>query len=74
MVEAGGGEVRVRWMTPREYARLQGASEDFDFKTVSEAQALFGFGDAVCVPVVAWLARHALIPAAAAADLARQAA
>jgi DNA (cytosine-5)-methyltransferase 1 len=25
-------------------------------------QALFGFGDAVCVPVIAWLARNYLNP------------
>jgi DNA (cytosine-5)-methyltransferase 1 len=25
-------------------------------------QALFGFGDAVCVPVVEWIARHYLNP------------
>ena len=66
VVEAGGGEVRTRWMTPREYARLQGAPEDFGFSAVTEAQALYGFGDAVCVPLIAWLARHALVPAATA--------
>jgi DNA (cytosine-5)-methyltransferase 1 len=27
-------------------------------------KALFGFGDAVCVPVVAWIARHYLNPLA----------
>ena len=64
VVEAGCDSVRVRWMTPREYARLQGAPEDFDFSSVTEAQALYGFGDAVCVPLIAWLARHALVPAA----------
>lgn len=52
-------------MTPREYARLQGAPEDFDFAPVSEAQALYGSGDAVCVPLIRWLADHALVPAAA---------
>lgn len=26
-------------------------------------QALFGFGDAVCVPVIKWIARHYLNPA-----------
>ncbi len=53
LVEAGGGTVRVRWMTPREYARLMGAP---DFKLEARRnQALFGFGDAVCVPVVTWL-------------------
>jgi DNA (cytosine-5)-methyltransferase 1 len=25
-------------------------------------QALFGFGDAVCVPVIEWIARHYLNP------------
>jgi DNA (cytosine-5)-methyltransferase 1 len=25
-------------------------------------QAIFGFGDAVCVPVVEWIARHYLNP------------
>jgi DNA (cytosine-5)-methyltransferase 1 len=53
LVEAGNGRVRVRWMTPREYARLMGAP---DFKLQARRnQALFGFGDAVCVPVVTWL-------------------
>lgn len=66
VVEAGRDAVRVRWMTPREYARLQGAPEDFDFSPVSEAQALYGFGDAVCVPLIRWLAEHALVPSAAA--------
>lgn len=56
--------VRVRWMTPREYARLQGVSDEFDYSAVTDAQALFGFGDAVCVPVIAWLAEHVLVPAA----------
>ena len=66
VVEAGRNAARVRWMTPREYARLQGAPEDFDFSPVSEVQALYGFGDAVCVPLIRWLAEHALIPSAAA--------
>lgn len=66
VVEAGRGAARVRWMTPREYARLQGTPEGFDFSPVSEIQALYGFGDAVCVPLIRWLADHALIPSAAA--------
>ncbi len=61
LVEAGDGEVRVRWMTPREYARLMGAP---DFKLVARRnQSLFGFGDAVCVPVVGWLCAHYVVPA-----------
>jgi DNA (cytosine-5)-methyltransferase 1 len=48
-------------MTPREYARLQGAP-DYHLDGVSDNQARFGFGDAVCVPVVEWLAREYLKP------------
>jgi DNA (cytosine-5)-methyltransferase 1 len=61
VVEAGRGDVRVRWMTAREYARLQGAP-DISFGPATESQARFALGDAVCVPAVAWLARHYLIP------------
>lgn len=60
VVEAGCGEVRVRWMTAREYGRLQGVPDAFGFDSVSDNQAMFGFGDAVCVPVVEWVARHYL--------------
>jgi DNA (cytosine-5)-methyltransferase 1 len=61
LVEAGRGRIRVRWMTPREYARLMGAG-DYRLDGLRRNQALFGFGDAVCVPVVAWLAEHYLMP------------
>ena len=54
VVEAGSGIARIRWMTAREYARLQGVA-DFVLDGVSESQAMFGFGDAVCVPAVRWL-------------------
>lgn len=63
LVEAGRGQWRVRWMTPREYARLQGA-DGYELADVTDNQAMFGFGDAVCVPAVAWVARHCLRPAA----------
>jgi DNA (cytosine-5)-methyltransferase 1 len=61
LVVAGRGGVRVRWMTPREYARLMGAGE-YRLDGLRRNQALFGFGDAVCVPVVGWLAEHYLMP------------
>ncbi len=58
VLQMGGGVVRARNMTAREYARLQGAPH---YKiTVPYNQALFGFGDGVCVPVVEWLARECL--------------
>lgn len=52
---AGGGTVRVRWMTPLEYARLMGAGS-YQLGHATDAQLIYGFGDAVCVPVVRWLA------------------
>lgn len=58
---AGHGEFRVRLLTPRECARLMGAN-DFQISCGSN-QALFGFGDAVCVPVIEWIAREYLSPA-----------
>jgi len=64
LVEAGYGNVRVRWMTGLEYARLQGAS-NIQLDDATESQIRFALGDAVCVPVIAWLAEHYLVPALA---------
>lgn len=61
VVRAGRGKVQVRWMTPVEYARLMGAG-DYDLSAARTNQALFGFGDAVAVPAVAWLAENYLMP------------
>jgi len=55
---AGRGRFNVRLLTPRECARLMGA-DDFVLK-VPLNQALFGFGDAVCVPVIEWIAKNYL--------------
>ncbi|HMP08310.1 MAG TPA: DNA cytosine methyltransferase, partial [Lacipirellulaceae bacterium] len=65
-----GPRLRMRWMTPREYARLQGAP---DYVLPDNAiQGYFGFGDAVCVPVIQWIDRHMLTPVfEAAADASR---
>jgi DNA (cytosine-5)-methyltransferase 1 len=55
-----GPELRMRWMTPREYARLQGAP---DYTLPDNAiQGYFGFGDAVCVPAIEWIDRNMLTP------------
>ncbi|MDR0417294.1 MAG: DNA cytosine methyltransferase [Propionibacteriaceae bacterium] len=59
----GGGRLHVRWMTPREYATLMGASH-YHLDGARANQSLFGFGDAVAAPVVEWLARHYLAPLA----------
>ncbi len=60
LVAAGMGRFAVRLLTPRECARLMGADK-FVIKS-SLNQALFGFGDAVCVPVIEWIARNYLNP------------
>lgn len=59
IMEAGKGTCRMRFMTPREYARLQGVPDNFPI-TVPVNQALYGFGDAVCVPAIEWIGRHGL--------------
>jgi DNA (cytosine-5)-methyltransferase 1 len=61
LFQAGGGRYQVRLLTARECARLQGAPESFKIN-VGLNQALFGFGDAVCVPAVEWIAEHYLLP------------
>jgi DNA (cytosine-5)-methyltransferase 1 len=60
LLKAGYGKYFVRLLTPRECARLMGAN---GYKiSVPLNQALFGFGDAVCVPVIEWIAKHYLNP------------
>jgi len=59
LVQAGFGHIQMRVMTPREYARLQGVPDDFVIG-VSTNQALNGFGDAVCVPAIQWIAKNVL--------------
>ncbi len=61
VVRLGNGRMQVRWMTPKEYARLMGAGE-YDLSTARTNQALFGFGDAVAVPAVSWLSENYLLP------------
>lgn len=61
VVFLGYGDFRIRWMTPREYASLMGAP-DFPIDGVKERHAYSGFGDAVCAPVVEWLATNYLVP------------
>ena len=61
IVRAGRGEVAVRWMNLVEYARLQGA-ENLRYDSVTPWQAMFALGDAVCVPVIEWLAKNCILP------------
>lgn len=59
VVKAGNGAIRMRHMTAREYARLQGVPDSYPIQ-VDEIQALTGFGDAVCVPLITWIGRNVL--------------
>lgn len=60
LFKGGKGRFRVRLLTARECARLMGAA-DYNIK-VPESQALYGFGDAVAVPVMAWITTYYLDP------------
>lgn len=60
LFKAGRGVRQVRLLSARECARLQEAPDSFRIN-VPLNQALFGFGDAVCVPVVEWIAENHLI-------------
>jgi DNA (cytosine-5)-methyltransferase 1 len=64
VIEAG--RLRMRWMTPVEYARLQGVP-DFNIRR-PRIQALTGFADAVCVPAIEWIAEHILNPLVSGVD------
>lgn len=63
LVRVGQGAIKMRLMTPREYARLQGVPDDYPLP-LQINQALTGFGDAVCVPVIVWIAENILNPLA----------
>lgn len=60
LLKVGRGEVKIRFVSPSECARLMGADE-FNISG-STTEALFSFGDAVCVPVVEWIGLHYLPP------------
>lgn len=61
LVRVGQQSIRMRLMTPREYARLQGVPDDYPMPSQVN-QALSGFGDAVCVPAITWIAENILNP------------
>lgn len=59
LFKAGKGKYQVRLLTARECARLQGVIDSFKIN-VPLNKALFGFGDAVCVPAVEWIVENYL--------------
>jgi DNA (cytosine-5)-methyltransferase 1 len=60
LFKAGKGRYLARLLSPVECARLMGAGDYRISGTLN--QALFGFGDAVCVPVIEWIAENYLNP------------
>jgi DNA (cytosine-5)-methyltransferase 1 len=61
LFKAGRQRYQVRLLTARECARLQGVPDNYKVD-VPLNQALFGFGDAVCVPAVEWIITNYLNP------------
>ncbi|MEC4818258.1 MAG: DNA (cytosine-5-)-methyltransferase [Scytonema sp. PMC 1069.18] len=62
IVRAGFGCFDARLINACESARLMGASEYLIPQNISLNNILFGFGDAVCVPVIEWIAANYLNP------------
>ncbi len=62
LFRGGNGKYAVRLLTPRECARLMGADEFTLRPDLPRNRALFGFGDAVCVSAIEWIARYYLNP------------
>lgn len=61
LIQAGFGEWKVRLLNPREYARLQGVRDSFLLPD-NMNKSFFAMGDAVCVPVIAFLSNQILSP------------
>lgn len=61
LIRAGFGDWSVRLLTPREYARLQGVRDDFILPE-NDNKGYFAMGDAVCVPVIEYLADQVITP------------
>jgi DNA (cytosine-5)-methyltransferase 1 len=60
LLKAGYGRYYARLLSPAECARLMGADDFAVSGTLNDA--LFGFGDAVCVPAIEWIAANYFEP------------
>ncbi|MBD2195251.1 MULTISPECIES: DNA cytosine methyltransferase [Calothrix] len=60
LVRFGKGRFDARLINARESAHLMGAPEYLIPEHISFNNILFGFGDAVCVPVIEWIAQYYL--------------
>ena len=63
IVQREGDDLRTRWLSPREAARLMGAPDSYQLPS-GYTEAYNAMGDAVAVPVVSHLAQHLLHPLA----------
>lgn len=61
LIKVGFREWKVRLLSPREYARLQGVRDTFILPE-NQNKAFFAMGDAVCVPVIQFLSEKVLSP------------
>jgi len=61
VIQAGFGGWKVRLLTPREYARLQGVRDSFKLPDNAN-KSYFAMGDAVCVPVIDFIGKNILNP------------
>lgn len=59
VIRAGKGNWKVRLLTPREYARLQGVRDCFKLPSNAN-KSYFAMGDAVCVPVIEFISKNVL--------------
>jgi DNA (cytosine-5)-methyltransferase 1 len=62
VIRAGKGEFNARLLNARECAYLMGAEAYKLDEQLSLNDALFGFGDSVCVPVVEWIIENCFDP------------
>ncbi|MEZ8651712.1 DNA cytosine methyltransferase [Vibrio splendidus] len=61
LIEACNGAWNVRLLSPREYARLQGVRDSYILPS-NDNKGYFAMGDAVCVPVIEYLAKNVINP------------
>lgn len=62
LLRAGKGQLDARLINEIESSRLMGAENYTLPAGIALNDVLFGFGDAVCVPVIEWLTKHYLNP------------
>lgn len=57
LIAVSADQIQMRYMTAREYGRLQGVEDSF-WIPENQSAGRHAFGDAVAVPVIAWIGRE----------------